>query len=139
MAADDTEIMSAAEKLGQLVAHHPSIEKYKQAQRAVAEDPDASRLMAEFGRQIETLSRQEQSGVRVTDAQRQQLESLQTQISSHLKVKSLNLAEVDFTDLLRRVSQTWQRPLGEALGGARRGAGAGAGAGGGGPMDPRGR
>jgi len=48
------------------------------------------------------------------------------------------MAEVDFTDLLRRISQTWQRPLGEALGGARRGAGAAAGAGAGaGPTDPR--
>ena len=137
MPADDGEIMSAAEKLGQLVSQHPAVDKYKQAQRSVADDPDASRLMSEFGRQIETLSRQEQGGMRVTDAQRQQLENLQTQIASHIKVKALNMAEVDFTDLLRRVSQTWQRPLGEALGGARRG-GAGAGAGGG-PVssDPR--
>ena len=136
--ADDTQIMGAAERLGQLVAQHPAVEKYKQAQRSVDEDPDASRLMSEFGRQIETLSRQEQAGMRVTDAQRQQLETLQTQIASHIKVKALNMAEVDFTDLLRRVSQTWQRPLGEALGGARRGAaGAGAGAGGGMAVDPR--
>jgi cell fate (sporulation/competence/biofilm development) regulator YlbF (YheA/YmcA/DUF963 family) len=125
--AEDQEIMSAAEKLGQLVAKHPAVEKYKSAQKAVAEDTDASRLMSEFGRQIETLARQEQSGMRVTDAQRQQLESLQSQIASHLKVKSLNMAEVDFTDLLRRVSQAWQRPLGEKLGSARqRGAAAGA-------------
>lgn len=117
--ADDPEITSAAEKLGQLVAKHPAVEKYKSAQKAISEDPDASRLMAEFGRQIEALSRQEQSGMRVTDAQRQQVEVLQTQIASHLKVKALNIAEVDFTDLLRKVSQTWQRPLGEALGAAR--------------------
>ena len=136
-ATDEHEIMSAAERLGQLVAQHQAVEKYKQAQRSVAEDADASRLMSEFGRQIEALARQEQGGMRVTDAQRQQLESLQTQIASHIKVKALNMAEVDFTDLLRRVSQTWQRPLGEALGGARRGAaGAGAGAGAG-PADPR--
>jgi cell fate (sporulation/competence/biofilm development) regulator YlbF (YheA/YmcA/DUF963 family) len=134
MPADDSEIMSAAETLGQLVAQHPAVEKYRHAQRSVTEDPDASRLMAEFGRQLETLSRQEQSGMRVTDAQRQTLESLQAQIASHLKVKALNMAEVDFTDLLRRVSQTWQRPLGEALGGPRKGGGGGAG----GPMGPRG-
>ena len=136
--ADENEIMGAAERLGQLVAQHAAVEKYKQAQRTVAEDTDATRLMSEFGQQIETLARQEQGGMRATDAQRQQLENLQTQIASHIKVKALNMAEVDFTDLLRRVSQTWQRPLGEALGGARRGAGAAAGAGAGaGPTDPR--
>jgi cell fate (sporulation/competence/biofilm development) regulator YlbF (YheA/YmcA/DUF963 family) len=122
----DDEIMAAAEKLGTLVAQHPAVEKYRNAQKAIAEDTDASRLMQEFGRQLETLARQEQAGMRVTDAQRQQLENLQTQIASHLKVKALNIAEVDFTDLLRRVSQAWQRPLGEALGANRaRGAAAG--------------
>jgi cell fate (sporulation/competence/biofilm development) regulator YlbF (YheA/YmcA/DUF963 family) len=122
----DDEIMAAAEKLGTLVAQHPAVEKYRNAQKAIAEDTDASRLMQEFGRQLETLARQEQAGMRVTDAQRQQLENLQTQIASHLKVKALNIAEVDFTDLLRRVSQAWQRPLGEALGATRaRGAAAG--------------
>ncbi len=119
MPADEQEIMSAAEKLGQLVASHPAVEKFKVAQKSVSDDPDASRLMGEFGRQIEALARQQQSGMRATDAQRQQLEALQTQIASHLKVKAFNIAEVDFTDLLRRVSQTWQKPLSEAVGGAR--------------------
>jgi cell fate (sporulation/competence/biofilm development) regulator YlbF (YheA/YmcA/DUF963 family) len=108
--------MAAAEKLGQLVAQHPAVARYKDAQRAVGQDPEASRLMSDFGRQLETLARQEQSGVGITDAQRMQLESLQTRIASNLKVKALNLAEVEFTDLLRKVSQTWQRPLADSAG-----------------------
>ena len=52
----------------------------------------------------------------VTDAQRQTLEQLQSRIVSHIKVKALNLAEVDFMDLMRKVSQTWQRPLAETAG-----------------------
>lgn len=111
MPSDTSEILAAADKLGQLVAQHPAVTKYKDAQRAVAQDPEASRLMSDFGRQLETLARQEQSGMAITDAQRQQLESVQSRIASNLKVKALNLAEVEFTDLLRRVSQSWQRPL----------------------------
>jgi cell fate (sporulation/competence/biofilm development) regulator YlbF (YheA/YmcA/DUF963 family) len=113
MAAEENEIMAAAEKLGQLVAKHPALGKYRQARKAVADDPDASRLMHEFGKQLESLARQEQSGVAVTDAQKQKLETLQTQIASHIKVKALSMAEYEFTDLLRRVSQTWQKPLSE--------------------------
>ena len=116
MAVDQNEIIQAAEKLGQLVSQHPAVEKYRQAQKSVADDPDASRLLAEFDRQLENLARQEQSGMPSTDAQRRQLETLQTQIVSHIKVKALNMAQVDFMDLLRKVSQTWQRPLGEAAG-----------------------
>jgi cell fate (sporulation/competence/biofilm development) regulator YlbF (YheA/YmcA/DUF963 family) len=121
MPTETPEIISAAEKLGQLVAQHPAIAKYKDAQRAVAQDAEASHLMGDFGKQIETLSRQEQSGVPMTDAQRMQLESIQTRLASNLKVKALNMAEVEFTDLLRRVSQAWQRPLAE---GSRAAAGA---------------
>ena len=118
MPADTQQILAEADKLGQLVSQHPAVEKYKQAQKAVADDPEASRLLADFDKQIEALARQEQSGMHVTDAQRSALEALQSKIVSHLKVKALNLAQVDFMDLLRKVSQTWQKPLAEQTGGA---------------------
>ena len=118
MAVDTDQIMQEAEKLGQLVAQHPAIARYKQAQKAVAEDPEAGRLLADFDRQLETLGRQEQSGMPVTDAQRMQLESLQARIISHIKIKALNMAQVEFVDLLRKVTQTIQRPLADAPQGA---------------------
>ena len=125
MAVDTQQIISEAEKLGLLVAQHPAVTKYKQAQRSVSDDPDAARLLSEFDRQLETLSRQESSGMPVTDAQRQQLETLQSRIVSHIKVKNLNMAQVEFMDLLRRVTQTIQRPLADTAG-AQAGAAGGA-------------
>ena len=68
----------------------------------------AGRAMAEFERQLETLARQEASGMGITDAQRQQLESLQSRIVSNIKVKALNMAQVEFIDLLRKVNQAIQ-------------------------------
>jgi len=129
MATETSEIIAAAEKLGQLIAQHPAVARYRDAQRAVAQDPEASRLMSEFGQQLEKLARQEQSGMGITDAQRQQLESIQARLASNLKIKALNLAEVEFTDLLRRVSQAWQRPIFESAGGAPAAVAAPAGAG----------
>jgi len=134
MAVDTQQIMDEATKLGELVAQHPAIARYKDARRAVEQDTDANQLMAEFDRQIEGLSRQQAAGMPVTDAQQQALEILQNKIVSHLKIKALNLAQVEFVDLLRRITQTIQRPLnlqeGAAAGG---GGGAPGGAGGGGP------
>jgi cell fate (sporulation/competence/biofilm development) regulator YlbF (YheA/YmcA/DUF963 family) len=103
--------MDAAEKLGKMVAEHPAVAKYQAAQKAVAEDQEASRLLSEFDKALEKLARQEQSGMPVTDAQQQQLQALQSRIVSHIKVKALNLAQVDFIDLLRKVNQTIQKPL----------------------------
>jgi cell fate (sporulation/competence/biofilm development) regulator YlbF (YheA/YmcA/DUF963 family) len=116
MPTDTQTILDAAEKLSQLVADHPAVARYKSAQKSVSEDPEAGRLMADFERQLETLGRQEQQGVPVTEAQRQGLETLQSRIVSHIKIKNLNLAQVEFIDLLRKVNQTIQRPLTEVAG-----------------------
>ena len=117
MAVETQQILEEAEKIGKLVAQHPAVEKYRNAQKAVAEDPEASRALAEFERQLETLGRQEQAGMPVTDAQRQTLEQLQSRIISNIKVKALNMAQVEFIDLLRKVTQTIQRPVTERAGG----------------------
>ena len=131
MPADMQQILDEAEKLGQLVAQHPAVARFRDAQKAVSSDPEAARLLADFDRHIETLARQEQSGLPITDAQRMQVESLQNRIVSHLKIKAMNMAQVEFVDLLRKVSQTVQRPAAEVIGGGAVAAG-GAPAGGGG-------
>lgn len=113
MPVDTQQIMAMAEQLGKLVAQHPAIERYQKAQRSLAEDPDAGRLLNDFNRQIMTLSRQEESGMPVTDAQRRQLEAFQMQLSSHLKIKAMNAAQVEFVDLLRRVSDTIRKHVAE--------------------------
>jgi cell fate (sporulation/competence/biofilm development) regulator YlbF (YheA/YmcA/DUF963 family) len=118
MPTDTQTILDAAEKLSQLVAEHPAVAKYKAAQKSVAEDPEAGRMLQDFDRQIESLARQEQQGVPVSDAQRAGLETLQSRIVSHIKIKNLNMAQVDFIDLLRKVNQTIQRPLTDASGAA---------------------
>jgi cell fate (sporulation/competence/biofilm development) regulator YlbF (YheA/YmcA/DUF963 family) len=114
MPVDTQQIMDEAAKVGALVAQHPTVARYKQARKAVEEDPDASRLLAELDRQIEALARQQQSGIAPTDAQQQAVEALQGKIVSHIKIKALNMAQVEFVDLLRRVTQTIQRPLADA-------------------------
>src|SRR5688572_20036008 len=113
MAVDTQHIMEEAEKLGRIVAQHPAVARYKSAQKAVADDPEAGRLLADMDRQIEALSRQEQAGLPITDAQRAALEASQNRVVSHLKIKNWNLAQVEFVDLLRKISQTIQRQPGD--------------------------
>jgi cell fate (sporulation/competence/biofilm development) regulator YlbF (YheA/YmcA/DUF963 family) len=114
MPTDTQTILDAADKLGEMLKNHPAVAKYNAAQKSVTEDADASRLLREFDRQLEALGRQEQTGMPITDAQQQQLQALQTQIMSHIKIKALNLAQVEFFDLLRKVSQTYQQKLVDA-------------------------
>ena len=113
MPVDTQQLMDEAEKLGRLVAQHPAVARYKQAQKSVADDPEAARLLADMDRQIEALSRQEQAGLPITDAQRMALESSQNRVVSHIKIKNWNMAQVEFIDLLRKITQTIQRQLGD--------------------------
>src|SRR3954470_2072507 len=113
MAVDTQQLMTEAEKLGRLVAQHPAVARYKSAQKAVSDDPEAGRMLADLDRQIESLARQEQSGLPITDAQRASLESAQSRVVSHIKIKNWNLAQVEFIDLLRKITQTIQRQLGD--------------------------
>ena len=119
MPADTQQILDESKKLADMIAQHPAVENYRKAQKAVAEDPDASRALQEFDRMLETLTRQEAQGLPVTDAQRQQLEALQSRIVSNIKVKALNMAQVEFIDLLRKVNQTVLSKIGDAAPGAR--------------------
>ncbi|SRR5690606_784865 len=124
MASDTQDILKRAEELGKILSAHPAVTRYKQAQQSVSEDADARRLLSEFNRQLESLAQAEQTGLGITEAQRQQLESLQTQIMSHIKIKNLNQAQVEFVDLLRRVTQTIHRQVAaEVPGGAGGGLG----------------
>jgi cell fate (sporulation/competence/biofilm development) regulator YlbF (YheA/YmcA/DUF963 family) len=116
MPVDTQQILDAADKLGQLVAQHPAVDRYKQAQQALSQDPDAARMLNDFNRQLMTLARQEEAGMPVTDAQRHGLENLQTQLASHLKIKAFNLAQVEFVDLLRRVSDAIRSKVSEGQG-----------------------
>jgi cell fate (sporulation/competence/biofilm development) regulator YlbF (YheA/YmcA/DUF963 family) len=127
MAVETQQLMDEATKLGDLVAQHPAVARYKDARRSVEQDSDAHHLMAEFDRQIEGLSRQQAAGMPVTDAQQQSLESLQNKIVSHIKIKALNMAQVEFVDLLRKITQTIQKPLNLQEGAATPGGGGGGG------------
>src|SRR5256885_16752580 len=103
MAVDTDQIVQEAEKLGQLVAQHPAVARYKQAQRSVAEDPEAGRLLADFDRQLETLGRQEQAGVAGNDAQRVQLEAVQSRVISHHQITKPKKAQTQVREPPPRV------------------------------------
>jgi len=110
--ADTTEIMDLANKLGDLVAIHPAVQKYKDAQKSVAAAPEAGRMLADFEKELMNLSRQEQAGMAVSEPQQQKLQQLQARIVSNLRIKALNIAEVDFYDMLRKVNQAVLKQVG---------------------------
>jgi cell fate (sporulation/competence/biofilm development) regulator YlbF (YheA/YmcA/DUF963 family) len=62
MPVDTQQILEAADKLGQLIKQHPAVDRFKQAQKSVTEDPEAGRMLADFDRQLEALGRHNRAG-----------------------------------------------------------------------------
>ena len=112
----DGQITETAAKLGELVASHPSIGRYADAQQALAKDAEAGRLLQQFEQRAMVIARNEQMGQPVGQAERRELEAMQQTIAGNIKVKAFSLAQAEMTDLLRKVSQTWQRPVAKAQG-----------------------
>lgn len=119
MAVETKDLIAAAEKLGQMITEHPAMKRYIEARKGVDTDPEASRLFGEFDQLVMTLAQQEQSGQPISEGQRQKLRSLQQTISTNLKVKAFSLAQYDLTEILRQVSQAWQKPVAKAQGAGR--------------------
>ncbi len=111
MATDTQTILDAAQKVADLLTDHPAVEKFKQAQKSLQDDPDASALLKKFNSVLTQIAHNERAGMPPTEEQRKSFEALQTQIAGHLKFKAYSMAEFDLTDLLRKISQTWQKPL----------------------------
>jgi cell fate (sporulation/competence/biofilm development) regulator YlbF (YheA/YmcA/DUF963 family) len=122
MPVDTQQIVEAAEKLGKLITEHPVLQKYADAQKAVAGDPETSRLFQQFDAEVAKLGQLEQAGQQMTEQQQMRLQQMQQVIASNLKVKAFSLAQVELTDLLRKVSQAWQKPVAEAQAGRAAGA-----------------
>ncbi len=111
MATETKDVMDLATQLGQLMSKHPAVTRYKDAQNAMARDPEAGRLMTEFQQELVNLARMEQAGMPPTEQQQTKLEALQTRLASHLQIKNLSIAQVEYYDLMRKVIQTLQQPL----------------------------
>ena len=73
-------------------------------------------MLQQFEQKAMVLARNEQYGQPISQAERQELESLQGQLASNIRVKAFSIAQTDMTDLLRKVSQAWQKPVAAAQG-----------------------
>lgn len=104
-AVQASDLLESARKLGQMVAKHPSIQKYVQATSAFEKDTDSQRLLADYSRFIESLAQKEATGRPIEVADKRKLETLQTQLAMHPILRGLQMAEVEFADTLRKVDQ----------------------------------
>jgi cell fate (sporulation/competence/biofilm development) regulator YlbF (YheA/YmcA/DUF963 family) len=101
--ATTEQIEQAAADLGKMVAGHDSAKELFAAEDALEKDIEATRLLNDFNRHVQAVGQKqrEQKPIEVED--KRKLEQLQSQIASNLLVRRLQLAQMNFLDLMRKV------------------------------------
>jgi hypothetical protein len=140
--ADTAEILSAAHKLGGLVATHPIASGYKEIIRQLDLDVGAKQLLQQYEQLIETLAMKEHETLAMKEqqmqpievAEKQQFERLQQSIAMNATLKKFASTQAEYMDFMRKVQDTinagmsGQAPPPEAGGGSKGAAEAGGGA-----------
>lgn len=131
--ATTQEIVDAATALGKLVAKHEAVVKMETVLKNFQEDIEAQRLFNDYQRHLAKIGQKEAAGQPIEVQDKRQLESLQDGVSHNAILRDLQIRQMDYLDLMRRVDEAIasQSPLGAVAGPA-----VGAGADGVGPPKP---
>ncbi len=102
------EIIDAAEKLGQLINQHPAASAYNNAVVAIEANDDAKHLLTDYNRLMQTVMEKQQTGQPIEVDEKHKLEELQGKVIANDTLKALQVAEMDYADLRRKINEAIQ-------------------------------
>ena len=103
--ADTDAILKAATDLGKLIAAHPTTRKYEDVLKRLDDDTDAQRLMTDLNRHRETLAEKEAAGKPIEVDDKKKMTQLQQDVAMSPILRDLQMAQMDYLDLMRKVDQ----------------------------------
>lgn len=115
------EIMKTAQQLGKLIGEHESAVKLQKVMEAFRQDIDAQRLLTDYQRYVAKLGEKEAKGQPIEVEDKRKLDSMQKAVITNPKLRDLQIAQMDYLDLMRRVDEmiageAAPEPLGADLG-----------------------
>jgi len=102
MASTD-DILKAAKELGEQIAEHPAAQRLEGVIKRLEGDREAQRLLADNQRHMTTLMQKEQMGQPIEVEDKRKLEQLQSALAAHPTLGELQMAQMDYLDLMRKV------------------------------------
>jgi len=112
--ASTEQILQAARELGKLLASHEAAARFEAVIQKLQSDTEAQRLLNDYNRQMTTIAEKEATGKPIEVADKHQLQSLQQQVSANAMLRELQMAQMDYLDLMRRVDEAMSpMPAGE--------------------------
>lgn len=103
--ASTEQIVAAAEKVGELIAEHPAARKLEAVLERLEKDTQAQRTLTDYNRQLQKIAEKEQAGKPIEVEDKHQAQTLRNQIIRNPILCDLQIAQMDYVDLMRRVDQ----------------------------------
>lgn len=103
--SDMNQIIEAAKRLGAMIAAHPAVKKYEAVLAAIREDTEAQRLLADYSRHMDLLAEKESQGRPIEVEDKRRLSDLQGRIAMHARLRDMQMAQMDYVDLMRKVDE----------------------------------
>jgi len=117
--ATTQDILDAAKSLGKLISTHPAAKRMDDLMKKLQSDREAQRALTDFNRHMQTLSQKEQMGQPIEVEDKRKMDQFQAAVAANLVLRELQMAQMDYLDLMRQVDDLVGGAEGEgAAGGA---------------------
>ncbi len=103
--ATTEEILKAAQDLGKLIATHPATEKFDAMVKKLSDDVEAQRVLNDYHRQAALIADKESQQQPIEVDDKKKLEQLHQQVIQHTLLGDLQVVQMDYLDLMRRVDE----------------------------------
>ncbi|MEM1099809.1 MAG: YlbF family regulator [Planctomycetota bacterium] len=103
--SDEHTILDAADALGKLLADHPITQKLEGLLKQLDADTDAQRLMNDLNRHNQTLAEKQTKGEPIEVDDKRKLQELQQNVAMNSILRDLQMAQMDYVDLMRKVDE----------------------------------
>jgi cell fate (sporulation/competence/biofilm development) regulator YlbF (YheA/YmcA/DUF963 family) len=113
--AEFDEVLRQAKSLGQALAAHPRVAAYIAAQAAVHRDSAARSLLSDYDRHVQHVHSLEVEGKPIEVADKHKLRDLQSGMAGNESLKQLMRTQADYLELMNRIHDVLETPIGEAL------------------------
>lgn len=109
------QIVKAATELGRLIAEHDAAKKFDEMTKKIRDDTEAQRLLTDYSRHMQTIQEKQAAGKPIEVEDKRRLEKFQQDMVANSLLRDLQLIQMDYLDLMRRVEEAMHTPrTGEA-------------------------
>jgi len=103
--APHQDILDTATKLGRMISESQPVTTFHSLLDNLKQDKDAQRLLDDLNGLTEKLAEKEGNVQPIEVEEKQQLEQMRTEVAQHPLLSKLQVAQMDYVDLMRQVDE----------------------------------